>query len=100
MHIDELLPPPVGADLSCTPPIYRPGERIDGPLADKSAPTGYYRSWLVKLIIGPRWLFRHPDLRGNLHKQPNRKFAIFAYIFYNWNRALQMKQAVMTTVSG
>src|SRR5713226_3154668 len=27
----------VGADLSCTSPIYRPGERIDGPLADKSA---------------------------------------------------------------
>jgi hypothetical protein len=35
-----------------------------------------------------------------LHKQPNRKFAIFAYIFYNWNIALQMKQAVMTMVSG
>jgi len=27
----------VGADLSCTSPIYRPGEPIDGPLADKSA---------------------------------------------------------------
>src|SRR5215469_4417933 len=28
---------PVGADLSCTPPIYRPLEHIDGLLADKSA---------------------------------------------------------------
>jgi hypothetical protein len=27
----------VGADLSCTSPIYRPGAGIDGPLADKSA---------------------------------------------------------------
>jgi hypothetical protein len=27
----------VGADLSCTSPIYRPGEGIDEPLADKSA---------------------------------------------------------------
>ena len=34
MHIDEILQPTVGADLSRTPPIYRPGERIDGPLAD------------------------------------------------------------------
>jgi hypothetical protein len=32
-------------------------------------------------------------------KQPG-EFAIFAYIFYNWNIALQMKQAVMTMVSG
>jgi hypothetical protein len=37
MLIDELLRPSVGADLSCTPPIYRPGERIDRLLADKSA---------------------------------------------------------------
>jgi hypothetical protein len=29
--------PSVGADLSRTPPMYRPGERIDGPLADTSA---------------------------------------------------------------
>jgi len=27
----------VGAGSPCPPPIYRPGERIDGPLADKSA---------------------------------------------------------------
>src|SRR6266851_375649 len=33
-HIPRI---PVGADLSCTSPIYRPGERSDGPLADKSA---------------------------------------------------------------
>src|SRR5258708_32446597 len=28
---------PVGAQFIGAPPIYRPGERIDGPLADKSA---------------------------------------------------------------
>jgi len=27
----------VGAQFIGAPPIYRPGERIDGPLADKSA---------------------------------------------------------------
>jgi hypothetical protein len=37
MQIDKITRIPVGADLSRTPPIYRPGERIDGLLADKSA---------------------------------------------------------------
>jgi hypothetical protein len=37
MHIDELIQPSIGADLSHTPPMYRPGERIDGPSADTSA---------------------------------------------------------------
>src|SRR5260221_6943326 len=44
--LNKLLQPTVGAsakrsgariNTSCTPPIYRPGERINGPLADKSA---------------------------------------------------------------
>ena len=45
MHIDELIQPSVGADLARTPPIYRPGERIDGPSADKSA----VRQYIVRL---------------------------------------------------
>src|SRR5713101_3365402 len=46
MHIDELPRIPVGADLSCTSPIYRPGECIAGPLADKSA----VRQYIVRLM--------------------------------------------------
>ena len=41
MKLDAL----VGADLSRTPPIDRPGERIDGPLADQSA----LRQYIVRL---------------------------------------------------
>jgi len=37
MGFKKITRKPVGADLSRTPPIYRPGERIDEPLADKSA---------------------------------------------------------------
>src|SRR5260370_22372727 len=47
-----------------------------------------------------------PDYRrgqGILHLRRRLKqlgeFAIFAYIFYNWNIALQMKQAVMPMMS-
>src|SRR5712692_8323392 len=49
----------VGADLSCTSPMYRPGEHIDGPLADTSAVCQYIvrlrhgRLWSLKFIIVP-----------------------------------------------
>jgi hypothetical protein len=41
------------------PPMYRPGGRIDGPLADTSAVRQYIvrlrkgRCWSLKFIIGP-----------------------------------------------
>jgi hypothetical protein len=49
---------PVGAQFIGAPPIYRPGEHIDGPLADKSAVCAINRHlrkgrcWSLKFIIG------------------------------------------------
>ena len=45
MNFNDQIGHFVGADLSCTSPIYRPLERIDGPLADKSA----VRQYIVRL---------------------------------------------------
>jgi hypothetical protein len=35
--MNEIIQTPVGADLSCPPPIDRHGKRINGPVADQSA---------------------------------------------------------------
>jgi hypothetical protein len=37
MLMNKIIQTPVGADLSRPTPIHRPGKRIEGPLADKSA---------------------------------------------------------------
>src|SRR5713226_5327132 len=48
----------VGAQFIGAPPIYRPGERIDGPLADKSALCTINRH----LRNGRLWSFRQGSL--------------------------------------
>ena len=55
MQINKLIQPSVGADLSRTQPIYRPGERSDGPLADKSA----VRQSIVRLRVLPTLLSKN-----------------------------------------
>jgi hypothetical protein len=55
-------PPPVGADLSRTPPIYRPRgfPAIQPPVgADLSRTPPIYRAH--RRFIGPPWIFLYPD---------------------------------------
>ena len=51
MRINKVTLTPVGADLSCTPPIYRPPVTVHGiPLI------------LLNCIIGLRWVFYIPPI--------------------------------------
>jgi len=89
MHINEIIQPSVGADLSRPSPIMNINDQSRSCHAERSEAsrcpsrqilrgvypersewlrmTSLYRSWLLKIIIGLRWLSRYPDEKVNLH---------------------------------